>query len=57
MKKEKQLTDEQEWEIIWQKCLETEKQIKDIRSTYRDKGIDWEKEKQIYQLNDPRFLK
>lgn len=54
MKKEK-LTDEQEWEILWQMCLEMDRKIYKYRN--EDETFNIEEDIKIYQLNDPRFLK
>lgn len=48
-----QLTDEQ----LWQLCLEEEKKKKIIHDTYRDKAVDYEYERMIWQKWNPKDLK
>jgi hypothetical protein len=50
-----ELTEEQEWEILWQMCLEMEKKIYKYRN--EDETFNTEEDVKIYQLNDPRYLK
>jgi hypothetical protein len=53
-----ELTEQQEWERIWQICLEHEKVIKSIpKNDSRDKGIDWDTQKYLWDKWNPRNLK
>lgn len=55
--KAKKLTEKQEWERIWQICLEHEKAIKTPKNDSRDKGLDWDTEKYLWDKWNPKNLK
>ena len=46
-KEVKELTDEQ----LWQLCIKEEEKKKIIHSSSRDKGVDWDWERFIYNKN------
>ena len=48
-----ELTDEQ----LWQLCLEQENKRKVVESTYRDKAVDYEYERLMWNKWNPRDLK
>ena len=47
--KDKELTDEQLWEL----CIEEEKRKRVIESNYRDKGLDYDYERFIWEKWNP----
>lgn len=52
-----ELTDEQEWEILWRKCIEMEIMMYPHKYRSEDETFNIEEDIKIYQLNDPRYLK
>lgn len=57
MENENKLTEEQEWQILWEQCLEIEKKMNHIKTDCRDKGIDWDYERYIFDKNNPKNYK
>lgn len=52
-----ELTEEQEWQILWEKCLEMEKRMNLPIVDSRDKAIDWDTERYLWDKWNPKNLK